>query len=233
MQNGYKIYSMGGHFHMNYKHFSHIYAGEREFQREKMQFLFDKSFRNKDEKLLRNQYITLRQFQFQEDLNFKPECVELSSLAENITVACDILSSESGVSFIYCGNGPCYINGNSHLIAKALLNLLSNAYLYGKENLVTVKTVESGNCFGIEVLNGGRFIENRSSRHGLPFVRNICHMMNGNFFIEQSLSHTKAVILFPKTNKQNENTADILDVSNLIFNRLSPVCVEMFGMEYH
>ena len=41
-QKGYKIYSMGGYINMNYKLFSDIYTGEREFQREKMQFLFDK-----------------------------------------------------------------------------------------------------------------------------------------------------------------------------------------------
>lgn len=218
---------------MNYKHFSDIYTGEREFQREKMQFFFDKSFRDKDEKLLRNQYITLRQFQFQSDLTFEPECVELSSLAESITVACDILSSESGIAFIYCGDGPCYVNGNTQLIAKALLNLLSNAYLYGRGNLVTIKTVESGNCFGIEVLNGGNFIENHKDQKGLPFVRNICKIMNGKFFIEQSLSHTKAVILFEKSNKKLHNASDTLNVPTLIYNRLSPVCVEMFGMEYH
>ena len=91
---------------MNYKLFSDIYTGEREFQREKMQFLFDKSFRDKDEALLRNQYIALRRLQFMNDMTFEPECVDLSVLTESITVACDILSTESGVSFIYCGEKP-------------------------------------------------------------------------------------------------------------------------------
>lgn len=218
---------------MNYKHFSHIYTNEREFQREKMQYFFDKSFREKNENLLRTQYINLRKLQFCDDLTFEPECVEISSLTENITIACDILSSESGISFIYCGYDNHYINGNTRLISKALLNLLSNAYLYGKENLVTVKTVESGAFCGIEVLNGGSFIENHHSQKGLPFVRNICKSMNGNLFIEQSLSHTKAVILFPKAQKIETISPDNMTVSNLIYNKLSPVCIEMFGMEYH
>lgn len=218
---------------MNYKHFYDIYTGEKEFQREKMQFLFDKSFRDKDETLLRNQYITLRQLEFLDDLTFEPECVELSSLTENITVACDILSNESGVSFIYCGDSPCYVMGNSRLITKALLNLLSNAYLYGKENLVTVKTVESGNCFGIEVLSGGCFSENHKTGNGLSFVRKICNKMNGNFFIEQTLSHTKAIMLFQKSNSNKSGTREDTDILSLVYNRLSPVCVELFGMEYH
>ena len=218
---------------MNYKHFSHIYTNERDFQREKMQYFFDKSFREKNENLLRTQYINLRQLQFCDDLTFEPECVEISSLAENITIACDILSCDSGISFVYCGYGTHYINGNARLFSRALLNLLSNAYLYGKENLVTVKAFETGDFCGIEVLSGGSFIENHHSQKGLPFVRNICKSMNGNLFIEQSLSHTKAVILFPKAQKIETTSPDNITVSNLIYNKLSPVCVEMFGMEYH
>ncbi|MBR2952897.1 MAG: HAMP domain-containing histidine kinase [Clostridia bacterium] len=218
---------------MNYKHFSDIYTGEREFQREKMQFFFDKSFRDKDENLLRNQYVSLRQLEFLDDLTFEPECVDLSSLTESITVACDILSSESGVSFIYIGDSPCYVIGNSRLITKALLNLLSNAYLYGRENLVTVKTVEQGNCCGIEVLSGGSFSENHKAGNGLSFVRNICNKMHGNFFIEQTLSHTKAIMLFPKSDIKENSTKENADILSLVYNRLSPVCVEMFGMEYH
>lgn len=218
---------------MNYKHFSDIYTGEKEFQREKMQFFFDKSFRDKDENLLRNQYVLLRQLGFLDDLTFEPECVDLSSLAENITVACDILSSESGVSFIYCGNSPCYVMGNSRLITKALLNLLSNAYLYGKENLVIVKTIEKGTCCGIEVLSGGSFSENHKTGNGLSFVRKICNKTNGNFFIEQTLSHTKAIMLFPKSDLKQNSAREIADILSLVYNRLSPVCVEMFGMQYH
>ena len=218
---------------MNYKCFSDIYTGEREFQREKMQFLFDKSFRDKDDTLLRNQYVTLRQFQFVNDIAFEPECVDLSALTESITVACDILSTESGVSFIYCGDKSCFVNGNSRLITKALLNLLSNAYLYGKEKLVTVKTVESGNYYGIEVLNSGCFSENHKIGKGLSFVRNACNKMNGNFFIEQTLSHTKAIMLFQKSTSETVDTNEDDDIFSLVYNRLSPVCVEMFGMEYH
>ena len=210
---------------MNYKHFYDIYTGEREFQREKMQFLFDKSFRDKDENLLRNQYITLRQFQFLDDLTFEPECVELSSLTENVTVACDILSSESGVSFIYCGDSPCYVMGNSRLITKALLNLLSNAYLYGKENLVTVKTVESGNCFGIEVLSGGSFSEDRKTGNGLSFVRKICTKMSGNFFIEQTLSHTKAIMLFQKSNSNKNYARENTDILSLLSEKATDLSI--------
>ncbi len=218
---------------MNYKHFSDIYTGEQEFEREKMQFLFDKSFREKNENLLRNQYIRLRRFQFNENLTFHNECVELSSLAENVTIACDILATDSGVGFIYCGDGPCHIKGNSHLIIKALLNLLSNAYLYGKGHLVTVKTLELENYCGIQVINCGRFDENYHAGKGIPYIYNVCSGLKGNFFIEQTLSQTKAIMLFEKATDKTDICTNENDIVSLVSDRLSPACIEMFGMEYH
>ena len=219
---------------MNYKYFSDIYTGESEFQREKLQYLFDKSFREKDEHLLRHQYITLRQLQFREELTSSSEVINLSSLAETTTSACDILSSPTGISFIYCGNDSCYTFGNQKAILRALLNLLSNAYLYGKGNLITVKTIVTENHSKIEVLSGGEFHKANPSGKGLQFVRNICEKHNGKFFIEQSNSYTKAVMVFEKLrNFPIISETDNPDTYALINDRISPVCVEMFGMEYH
>lgn len=219
---------------MNYKYFSDIYTGENQFQREKLQYFFDKSFREKDEHLLRHQYITLRKLQFCEELFSSSEFVNLSALAENITTACDILSAPTKVNFIYCGNDLCYTKGNSRLISKALLNLLSNAYLYGKGNLITVKTITTENYAKIEVLNGGNFQKTNHNCNGLEFVRNVCEKNNGRLFIEQNHSYTKAIMVFEKADNipQNQNE-DSPDTLSLINDRLSPVCVEMFGMEYH
>ena len=219
---------------MNYKYFSDIYIGESEFQREKLQYLFDKSFREKDEHLLRHQYINLRQLQFREELTSSSEIINLSSLAETTTSACDILSSPTGISFIYCGNDSCYTWGNQKAILRALLNLLSNAYLYGKGNLITVKTITTETHSKIEVLSGGEFHKTNPSGKGLQFVRNICKKNKGRFFIEQSNSHTKAVMVFEKSNNPPFcHSIENQDAFSLISDRISPVCVEMFGMEYH
>ncbi len=217
---------------MNYKYFSEIYTGNTQFEREKMQFFFDKSFREKDETLLRNQYIALRQLEFRESLTFIPECVELSSLAESITVACDILATSSDVSFIFCGREPCYVVGNKKMITKALLNLLSNSYLYGKEKLITVTTENCGIFSKIEVTNGGFFSKEIRYGKGLSYVREVCEKSGGKFFMEQTLTQTKAIMFFKKAVK-SENTYPGESFYSLINDRLSPVCIEMFGMEYH
>ncbi len=219
---------------MNYKYFSEIYTDETQFLREKMQYFFDKSFRERDENLLRSLYVSLRQLEFCEDFSCGTEQIELTSLAESITVACDILASPSGISFIFCGDEPCFISGNHRLISKSLLNLLSNAYLYGTENLVTVKTVNGYGNSRLEVFSGGKFEDINQNGRGLSFVRQACKKMNGSFLIEQSISHTKAIMTFKNLsldlNSDSTNQADIL---SLVSDRLSPACVEMFGMEYH
>ena len=218
---------------MNYKHFSEIYTDENQFLREKMQYFFDKSFREKDEELLRSLYISLRQLEFCEDYSCSIEHIELTSLAESITVACDILATASGISFIFCGDAPCFISGNRRLISKSLLNLLSNAYLYGTGNLVTVKTVNGNGNSRLEVFSGGSFENINQKGKGISFVRKASKKMNGNFLIEQSVSHTKAIMTFENSRKIHFHSAQQTDILELISDRLSPVCVEMFGMEYH
>lgn len=218
---------------MNYKHFSEIYTDENQFLREKMQYFFDKSFREKDEELLRSLYISLRQLEFCEDYSCSIEQVELTSLAESLTVACDILATASGISFIFCGDAPCFISGNRRLISKSLLNLLSNAYLYGTGNLVTVKTVNGNGNSRLEVFSGGSFENINQKGRGISFVRKASKKMNGNFLIEQSVSHTKAIMTFENSQKTHSHSTQQTDILELISDRLSPVCVEMFGMEYH
>lgn len=219
---------------MNYKHFSEIYKDENQFFREKMQYLFDKAIRERDENLLRKLYVSLRRLQFEEIFSNIVEQIELTSLSESVTIACDILASPSGINFIFCGDEPCYIDGNKHLISKALLNLLSNAYLYGKENLVTVKTVNTSTHSRLEVLSGGNFTNINEAGKGLSFIRQVCKNMQGNFLIEQTPDHTKAIMIFK--NSQHHFTTNSLqqtDIFSLLNDRLSPACVEMFGMEYH
>lgn len=218
---------------MNYKCLSEIYTCENQFNREKLQYLFDKSFREKDENLLRALYISLRQLQFNEVTIFETEHLELTALAHSLTIACDILASPSGINFIFCGDDICYIEGNQKLISKALLNLLSNAYLYGKENLVTVNAIKTDTHSRLEVLSGGNFTNINPNGKGLTFVRNVCEKLQGSFFIEQSLTHTKAIMTFRNSHRQGKSTTYQADIFSILSDRLSPACVEMFGMEYH
>lgn len=199
-------------------------------QRERLQLLFDRSFYNGDKSSLREQYKTLRRLQLISHIDFDSEPVNISALAESVTVACDIIISGTGTSFLYCGNDTSPALCNERFVTRALLNLLSNAYLYGRENLVTVKTVETSNFVKIEVLNGGAFISNPDG-NGLSFVRKVCEYSGGKFFVEQSPTKTRAVMIFQKTKKREKTNGT--DFYSLINDRLSPVYVELFGMEQH
>lgn len=199
-------------------------------QREQLQLKFDQCFLNGDKNDLREQYKTLRQIELNHNIDYDNEFIDISSLTQSISVACDILLSETDISIIYCGNKTSPAFCNQRYFTKALLNLISNAYLYGCEKLVTIKTIEMSHFIQIEVQSGGAFIYSNTGK-GLDFVRNICKNANGRFFIEQSPTHTRAVMIFEKA--RNYKDLNNVDFYSLINDRLSPVYVELFGMEYH
>lgn len=218
---------------MNYKHFSQVYTSENQFSREKLQFFFDIAFNQKDEKNLRYLYKILRNLDFCSEFDFSPENVDISSLCENLTSAFDIFASHNGKNLIYCGNPTCFVYGNYRFIAKAFLNLLSNAYLYGTNSLVTVKTIENESFVKIEVQSGGVFPLNTFDGNGLSFVRKVCARLNGHFLIETRHDSSIAIMVFKKSDCMSNTNCEEYDFTNLLSNRLSPVYVEMFGMDYH
>ena len=203
---------------------------QNDTDRDRLQQLFDHSFNNGDKSSLRKNYIFLRQLELESDIDFTLETVNISALAESVTMGCDILLSQMGMSFIFCGNETAHAVCNQRYVTKALLNLLSNAYLFGSEKLVTVKTIESENFVRIEVQNGGVYSDNNYNK-GLNFVREICLKSNGRFFIVQNTTHTTAIMMFQKsTNYKDVKSTDLYSLLN---DRLSPLYVELFGMEYH
>lgn len=202
------------------------------YMRENLQDLFDCSFKIGDREKIREQYKTLRSLELSGQTDFINKAVDISALTENATAACDILVSDTGTDFVFCGNDTSPVTGNAKLIMKALLNLLSNAYLYGAERLVTTKTIETVSHIKIEVQSGGGAYGGIQYGRGLRFVRDVCLCHGGNFFVEQSGFSIRAVMLLPKADCYKEYS-QIPDLYSLISDRLSPVYIELFGMEYH
>lgn len=200
--------------------------------RENLQSLFDRAFISGDNKNLREHYKALRNIEFSRNLENAIERINISLLVENLTTACDILVSGTGVSFIFCGNDTSHIYGNGKALTKAILNLLSNAYLHGKGSLITVKAIENAEYIKIEVKNEGNFHCLDYGR-GLSLVRRICTEFGGAFFIETDLLTTTAVMAVKKAPASNCKDFCVPDFCEYLEDRLSPVYVEMFGMEYH
>ena len=208
----------------------YIENNDEPLKREKLQNLFDNSFQKMDTKSLRAHYQMLRKLEFDSLLNFVFENVDISSLVENITLACDVICAENNTSFIYCGNSTSYIKGNVKLITKAVLNLLSNAYIYSRGNLVTVKTLEKQDFVSIEIQSGGNLSPSFNFGDGLSFVKKVCDSLDGYFFIESANQYTKAIMMLPKSRvyKESVHTPDIFD---FLTDRLSPIYVEFFGQK--
>lgn len=198
--------------------------------REHLQELFDLSFLEMDTKSLRRNYQKLRELEFNSPLDFAFENVDISILVENLTLACDIICSESGKSFIYCGNDTSLAIANQRLITKSILILLSNSYLYGSGNLVTVKTIEKQDFISIEIQNEGCLPQNFTFGDGLKFVQKVCSSLNGHFFTESDLFSVKSIMLIPKSNSFKDIVSP-LDFCELLSDRLSPVYVEFFGIK--
>lgn len=204
---------------------------EKMNNRDLLQNDFDLSFANSDFSALRNHYRNLRNMEFDMPLNAPCETVEISSLTENLSLACDIICGDYGTSFIYCGNDTSHVKANSKPITKAILNLFSNAFVYGKGELITVKTIEKRNYVAVEVQNSGCLKNNFEFGDGLKYVNNVCKALNGHFFITTDLLSVKSVMLIPKS-RNFKNVVKTPDFCELLNDRLSPVYVEMFGAEY-
>ena len=198
--------------------------------REILQNLFDLSFLKMDTGSLRNHYQALRKLELDSPLlDFIFENVDVSSLVENITIACDIICAENKINFIYCGNDTSHIDGNIKLITKSILCLLSNAFLYSQGGLVTVKTIEKGNFISIEIQNAGCLENDFIFDNGLKYVHNICNALNGYFFMCTDLLSVKAVMILPKS-KNYKEIAPTPHFCEMLSDRLSPVYVEFFGI---
>ena len=198
-------------------------------ERENLQELFDTSFIKNDLKSLRTHYQSLRKLELNAPLDFTFENVDVSSLAENLTLACDIICAENGASFIYCGNSTSIARANQRLFTKAILNLLSNAFLYGRGNLITVRTIEKADFISIEIQNAGWLNNDFQFGNGLEYVNHICQKLNGHFFIATELLSVKAIMLIPKSQNIKE-IATTPDFCEFLGNRLSPVYIEFFGI---
>lgn len=161
-------------------------APTEQIKRDALQNLFDRSFKTDDRERIREYYKTLRKLEMSSKKCVGSEVIDIAYLVENLTSACDIVTSETDRNFVFCGNDTASVKGNSKLISKAVLNLLSNAFLYSRENLVVTKTVETDRFVKIEVRSGGEFIYN-SIGAGLQFVRDVCKCHGGYFLLRATV----------------------------------------------
>ncbi len=197
--------------------------------RENLQNMFDLAFSSGDFNSLREQYKKLRKIEFDLHFDSAKELINISALIENLTIACDIIVADMGINFIFCGNETSCIYGNSKAITKAFLNMLSNAYLHGKGNLITVKAIENNEFIKIEVKNEGLFSAVKFG-NGLSFVHKVCRNSNGMFFLETDGYSTNSIMCIKKSIAVRHRDFSVPYFYEYLNDKLSPVYVEMFGM---
>ena len=199
--------------------------------RDDLQNMFSKAFFENDLDTLKIAYKTLRNFERE---NTKDKCLKLCDIGnfvEGLTVGTDIITEPFFKSFIYCGNEIPNIICNISMVENAILNLFSNAYLYGKGRLVTVKTIDRTNFIDICVTSGGAFNFKHNMCSGLDFIRKVCDFHKGHFLIESNSLYSNAHILLPKEFDYANQKEPLKITDDIILDRLSPLYVELFGME--
>lgn len=199
-------------------------------KREVLQTLFDDSFNKAESNALRMHYQVLRNLELESDFSFEPEIFSASLLVESITNACDIFCSDYNKAFIFCGDDTIVAKGNQRLIIKALLCLLSNAFIYGRGSLITTKVVSKNKFVHIEIQSAGSLPPAFSFEKGLSFVKRVCKAHQGLFFIKATSFCTSAIMLIPEAIAFKE-CAPVPDIFDFLNDRLSPVYVEFFGQK--
>lgn len=200
-------------------------------ERDMLQELFDRSFAAENEEMLREQYRTLRRLETRHTEAESNAAIDITYLAENVTAACDIITADTGKSFVFCGDSTGIVRGSARLITRALLKLLSNAYFYGRENLIITRTSNYGEFIKTEVRSGGGIDFEKARRGGgLRYVRQVCESHGGQLLIECDGFCTTTVMLLP-VGGGAEESVPYPDFFELVKDRLSPVYIEFFGQK--
>lgn len=198
----------------------------REKMREELQENFSSAFRDDDVLFLHTLYSRLRKLN-RNMMNVETECVDLSDLSENICIASDILLRESGKTVVFCGNETSPVFSNRQILTKAILEAISNACVFGKGALITLKTREHKNFVSAEIQSLGKF-SSKSTGEGLNFIRNAVKKFDGEMFTVTGNEYSSVVLTFKKSNSiaplQNRSFID------LVSDRLSPVFIELYGV---
>lgn len=196
-----------------------------EFLRDELQDKFNLAFENEDVSSLCEFYGKLRRLNRNIEY-FETESVDLSDLAENICLSSDILLRESGKSIIFCGNSVSFIFGNRQILTKAILEAISNACIYGKSSLTTLKTREFNDFVILEIQSMGPF--NSFCGCGINFMRKAVKKMGGDILFLSQKEYSSVVFRFQKSGniRPLENRSFI----DLVSDRLSPVYIELYGV---
>lgn len=158
---------------------------------------------------------------------FDIEAVDISNLAENISLATDILVNQNGKTVIFCGNEVSSVLGNRQFLTKAILEMISNAIFYGLGSLITVKCYEKSDNIFLCVQSLGEFNFTEKS-DGINYIRKSAKIFDGRFVIFTGEDCSSQILVLKKAYiSTTEKNPTFLELVN---DRLSPVYIELYGV---
>jgi signal transduction histidine kinase len=146
------------------------------------------------------------------------QAVDLAEIAASVVELYAPFAEEKGLTLTVAAEGPVWVQGDRHLLAQAVANLLDNALKYTPQGQVSLRIVGDGHEARLEVADSGpgipadrrvavfdRFVRLEGSRStpgnglGLSLVRAVARLHGGNVVLADNQPGLRAVLTLPAT----------------------------------
>ena len=149
---------------------------------------------------------------------------------EDIFVAADLMLSSFGKSIEFKAEGRIpEISANPEVLFTAVMNLISNAAIHSRGELISASLSMAGNRACLKVENEGilnlnmlRQAYNRGGS-GVNCIMNAARLHCGSFLLGVSGNRTKAVLSISSMEAQSTGAYKLPDFTDYICDRLSPM----------
>jgi signal transduction histidine kinase len=146
------------------------------------------------------------------------QALDLAEIAASVAELYAPFAEEKGLTLAVAAKGPVWVQGDRHLLAQAVANLLDNAIKYTPEGQISLRVIGDGHEARLEVADSGpgipadrrdavfdRFVRLEGSRStpgnglGLSLVRAVARLHGGNVVLADNQPGLRAVLTLPAT----------------------------------
>jgi signal transduction histidine kinase len=146
------------------------------------------------------------------------QALDLAEIAASVAELYAPFAEEKGLTLAVAAKGPVWVQGDRHLLAQAVANLLDNAIKYTPEGQISLRVIGDGHEARLEVVDSGpgipadrrdavfdRFVRLEGSRStpgnglGLSLVRAVARLHGGNVVLADNQPGLRAVLTLPAT----------------------------------
>lgn len=159
-----------------------------------------------------------------------PSRCNITRLLENLVFCCDTVISETEKRVLFITQETdLFADADIKSLSRVFLGAIANAVKYSTGPFITVSLTERNSFAVFSVGNSGNFpIEKyffalSSFGKTLNYISRIIASLNGRVFMNSSNAETTLTIAIPIAQGKNTNIAEIPEIDDLLFDRLSVI----------